>query len=117
MAKNKFALHLIQHLLIGFVLILKGIDKIDHHLFIGSFILISGIAIIIYFFYTLFKKQESANANIIIHLLEAIILLFTAYIFYTEDKKYLPYITLLTSIGFFVSVFVLIARKRKGLGH
>ena len=50
--------------------------------------------------------------HILIHLFEALASLFTAYIFYTDGKKYLQYVFVLAAIGFLVSVYVYI-RKHK----
>jgi hypothetical protein len=46
---------------------------------------------------------------------EGVALLFTSYIFFEEGKKYLPYVTLAASIGFFVSVVVIYIQTKKSV--
>jgi len=58
MAGKKHLLHSIHHFLTGAVLITKGIDKVSHHAFIGSLILLFGVAILCYFIYRFIKKQH-----------------------------------------------------------
>ena len=113
-AKNP-VLHSIQHLLLGAVLVLKGIDKIPHHHILGGLILSFGIVVLLYFLYMVLKQKESRTMHILIHLFEAFASLFTAYIFFEEGKKYLQYALILAAIGFFVSVYVYMRNhKEKG---
>ena len=106
MAKPKHILHSLSHFLIGLTLTIKGYDKLHHHVLIGSILLIFGIIILIYFFYSLFKKHLNDTLTLIIHWFEAIAALFTAYIFFKDGATYLPYLFLIASIGFFISIYV-----------
>jgi TRAP-type uncharacterized transport system fused permease subunit len=112
MGKDRHFLHSIQHFLIGSALTLKGFDKLSHHPFIGGIILSFGIIILIYFFYLLFKKHPSKKLSLLVHWFEAIAALFTAYIFFQDGAKYLPWMFLLASIGFFISIFVSMKKRR-----
>lgn len=105
--------HLMHHFIIGSVLTFKGYDKFGHHQILGSIIFLFGIIILGYCFWVLFRSRYSSILPVLFHLFEALVLLFTAYIFFTEGKKYLPYACLLASIGFFISVFVLYKRHKK----
>ena len=51
-------LHLIHHLLIGVVFILKGFDKFPHHNILGGLILCFGIIVLFYFIYMVFRRKE-----------------------------------------------------------
>ena len=104
-------LHSIHHFLTGAVLITKGIDKISHHAIIGSLILLFGIIILAFFFYTLFKRNHSENLELTVNWFEALVSLFMAYIFFTEGARFLPYAFLLAAIGFFIAIYVH-SRKR-----
>ena len=111
--KNAF-LHTVVHVLIGFSLTLKGYDKFSHHhTIIGSIILAFGIIILFYFFYVLLKKHPSEKLNLLVHWCEALASLFTAYIYFTEGAKYLPYVFLLAALGFLISIYITHYRKKK----
>ena len=84
-----------------------------HHAIIGSIFLLFGITILSYFIYVLFKKQPSHNLELMVRWFEALASLFTAYIFFTEGKTLLPYVFLLASIGFFISVYVFYKKKKE----
>ena len=114
MVGRKQLLHSIHHLITGAVLIIKGVDKISHHPFIGGLILFFGVVILSYFIYALNKKQHSHNLELVVHWFEALVALFMAYIFFSEGKTFLPYVFLLAAIGFFISIY-LIYKKAKGL--
>jgi hypothetical protein len=105
-------IHNLQHFLTGAVLILKGIDKFPHHHFIGGLIFSFGLIILIYFVFAALRKVHSPAMHIMIHLFETVVYLFTAYIFYSEGSKYLHFVFLLASIGFFISAIVAY-KKRK----
>jgi uncharacterized membrane protein YfcA len=106
MPKSKPLLQFFQLFLIGTVLTMKGIDKISHHIVIGSIILAFGIIILVYFFYSLLAKKPNEKLTLLAHWFEAIAALFTAYIFFTEGATYLPYLFLLAAVGFFIGIYV-----------
>lgn len=112
MATKKYLLHSFHHFLIGGILVLKGFTKFDHHPLLGSLIILFGIIILLYFFYTILKKTESRKMNIAIHIFEALVAIFTAYIFWDEGKRYLQYASLLAAIGFFIAAYIHIKRKK-----
>ena len=107
MEGRKNLLHSIQHLLVSFVLILKGLDKFSHgHTFIGSILLIFGLVILGYFIYLARKKKHSLLLDNMVHLFEALTALFVAYLYYTEGSKYLHYVFLIAALGFFIAIYV-----------
>jgi uncharacterized membrane protein YfcA len=109
-------LHSLIHFLAGFSLTLKGYDKLSHHhMVIGSIILAFGIIILSYFFYVLLKKHPNKKLDLIVHWFEGFAALFTAYVFFAEGAKYLPYVFLLAAIGFFISIYVTHYRKKEPL--
>jgi len=112
MAAKNHLLHSFHHLLIGGVLVLKGFTKFGHHPLLGGLIFLFGIIILFYFFYSILKKTESRKMNIAIHIFEALVALFTAYIFWDEGKRYLQYASLLAAIGFFIAVYVYAKRNK-----
>jgi drug/metabolite transporter (DMT)-like permease len=112
MAAKAHLLHSMHHLLTGTVLIIKGIDKISHHSFIGSLFLLFGVLILGFFFYTINKKHQGQNMELMVHWFEALVCLFTAYIFFTEGKRLIPYVFLLASAGFFIAIYMFHKRKK-----
>lgn len=106
MPKRNKILNAAHHLLIGFALTLKGIDKVAHHPVIGSIILLFGIIILGYFLYIVIKKHPDNKLVYIIHWFEAIASLFTAYVFFEEGATYLPYAFLLAAVGFIIAIIV-----------
>lgn len=115
MVGKKHLLHSFHHFLTGAVLTIKGVDKISHHAFIGSLILLFGVVILSYFFYTLIKKQHNQNLELVVRWFEALVALFMAYIFFSEGRTLLPFAFLLAAIGFFISIYVF-HKKAKSLG-
>ena len=108
--KNK--LNAITHLLVSFVLILKGLDKFSHgHHIIGSILLAFGLTILVYFIYLARNKRHSVLLDDLVHLFEALAALFVAYLTYKEGSEYLPYVFLIAAVGFFIALFV--SRKRR----
>jgi hypothetical protein len=96
----------IHHLIIGVLLILKGVDKYSDHQFIGGCIVFMGTVIILYFMFDLIWKKEGIVLKSFVHLFEGLALFFTAYVYYKEGKTYLPYITWLASLVFMIWFFV-----------
>jgi hypothetical protein len=91
----------------------KGLDKFTHYHLIGGLILAFGIIILLYFLYEMLAKNQGRTLRLLVHVFEGVGLLFTLYIFFEESKKYLPYITLAASIGFFVSVLVICIQTKR----
>ena len=115
MAANKEIIHSINHFIVGFVLSLKGITKLSHHVVIGSIILLFGVIILGYFLYVVIKKHPSNSLSQTVHWFEALSCLFTAYILFEEGAKYLPYGFLLAAIGFFIAIYV--THKKESSSH
>jgi hypothetical protein len=111
--KKQF-LHIIQHLLLASVLIIKGVDKISHHAVIGSIFLFFGVTILVYFFYSLFNRHHTHKLELVAHGFEAIASLFSAYIFFVEGKKFLPWFFLLAALGFVVAFFIHYRKGKSG---
>jgi hypothetical protein len=113
MKKRKhFVPEIFHHLLTGFILTLKGVEKFEHHQAIGLIILASGIIVLLYILYDVIKKGTGSTMQILMCAFEGMAWLFTTYVFFEEGKVYLPYVTLVASIGYFVSVVVLWRKNR-----
>jgi len=108
-AKNHF-LNSGLHLLIAFVLCMKGSLKFPYNNLLGGLMILFGLVVLAYFIYMVTVKRESRTMHIVIHLFEGLAALFTAYIFYDEGKKYLPFVFILAAIGFFISVFIFVRK-------
>ena len=106
MPKNKPLLNALKHFLIGSALTMKGADKISHHAVIGSILLCMGLIILIYFFYLVIKKHPTQKLDLVAHWFEAFAALFTAYVFFTEGARFLPYAFLLAAAGFFFAIYM-----------
>jgi TRAP-type uncharacterized transport system fused permease subunit len=115
MEGKKHLLHSVHHLLTGAILVIKGIDKISHHAFIGSLFLLFGVLILGFFFYSLSRKHLSGRLELMVRWFEAFVCLFTAYIFFTEGKTLLPYAFLLAAIGFFISIYVFHKQQKQAI--
>jgi hypothetical protein len=109
--KKKF-IESLHSVIIGFYLTIEGFDKFAHNRFIGGLILAFGIIILLYFLYNIFTKRESVLLKLIIHFSEGTALLLTSYLFFKEGKIYIPYVALLASVGFFISVVILLIKTR-----
>lgn len=112
--KNKR--HLFESLhffLIGFLITTEGIKEIDIHVIIGVLMLIFGLTLLAYFILVQIKKKQGFVLKIMAHFFEAIVLLFTSYILFTEEKVYVPYLYLAASIGLFISIVVLFYKRKK----
>jgi hypothetical protein len=108
---RKHLLESIHHFIIGFFLIFKGFDKFYHYKIIGSVIFILGIIFLIYFFYDNLKANSGKSLRVLVHLFEGFAMLLTTYIFYHDEKEYLPVITLIAAIGFFLSAYLINSRQ------
>ncbi|HYH13735.1 MAG TPA: hypothetical protein VD794_00850 [Flavisolibacter sp.] len=113
MAGKKHVLHALHHLITGAALTLKGIDKVSHHPFIGGLVLAFGVLILAFFFYTLSQKRHGNNLELMVRWFEALVSLFTAYIFFTEGKTLIQYVFLLAAIGFFISIYMFHKQKKE----
>jgi uncharacterized membrane protein HdeD (DUF308 family) len=96
----------IGHLCVGIAITMKGVEKLSHHPIIGSFILLFGVVLLLYFIYEKLKKVHSRTFKLLVHLFEGLAFLFLSYIYFIEAKIYLPYVTLTISIVFLVSGIV-----------
>lgn len=54
--------------------------------------------------------------HILIHLFEAFVSLFLAYIYIQEDKKYVQYVFMVASIGFFIATYISLIKTKKRSG-
>lgn len=94
---------------------MKGASKISHHAVIGSLILTFGVGILAFFFYAVFQKRHGDNLELMVRWFEALVSLFTAYIFFTEGKTLIQYVFLLAAIGFFISIFMFHKKRREAI--
>jgi FtsH-binding integral membrane protein len=100
---NKRGIKSLYHLIIGISLIIKGLDKIEHHhSVIGIIVLFIGLAIIGYYAYINIRKKSNHILNIAVHLCEGLALLLTSYIYFKDGKTYLPYVLLVAGVGFII---------------
>ena len=113
MKNKKHIFELIQHFIVGFFLTLKGFDKLSHYPIIGSIVLSFGLILLFYFVSELIKAHQSKTLNLLANLFEAVALLLATYLFYTEGKLYIQYATLIASIGFFITFFILVFKNDK----
>ena len=112
MENKKHKLETIQHFIIGFFLAFEGFDWIIQHPVMGSIILVFGVIILLYIVYQIFRPRQNRALNLAVQFFEGVALLFASYINYKEDKLYLQYILLFAAVGSFVSVIVMLLKKR-----
>jgi ABC-type transport system involved in cytochrome c biogenesis permease subunit len=113
MKNRKHFLESLHFFLIGFLITTEGIEELHSHVIIGGLMLLFGITLLLYFIYVQIKKTQGFNLKIMAHFFEAIVLLFTSYILFKEEKIYVPYFNLAASIGLFISIAVLFYRRKK----
>jgi hypothetical protein len=111
--EKKPGLHFLNHFLVGVLLTFSGYDIFIKHQILASFILLFGITFLGYSIWTFFETKRNLLFPIIFHLFEALVLLFTAYIFFVSGKKYLQYVIILASIGYFIAAIVFYRRYLK----
>ncbi len=110
--KNKFLP--IQHLCIALILVPNGLDKINHHHnFIGLFILLLASIIIAYFIYQKRSKTKNNRFLITVYIVESLALFLTAYSYFIEGKRFLPYLIILAGIGYLIAAGVQIFKKKE----
>jgi len=112
MKNKKHKLETIQLLIIGFYLTSEGYDILSEYALFGGIILSFGVMLLTYFVYSLIKKRHNKTLNLLVHLFEAVALLFTAYVLYKEKKLALQYVTLLASIGSFITVIIIFLKQK-----
>ena len=103
-----------QHLLVAIILIAKGYDKVEHHhSLIGWTILVFGIIILGYFIFIKSAKKKHSLLEPTIHLFESIALFLTSYIYFKEEKTFLPYLTFIAGVGFLVAAIMHLFKNKK----
>jgi hypothetical protein len=113
MKNRKHFLESLHFFLVGFLITLEGIEEIHNHVILGCIMLLFGITLLLYFAYVQIKMRQGFTLKVMALLFEALVLLFTAYILFKEGKTYVPYFNLAASIGLFISVIVLLYRRKK----
>jgi hypothetical protein len=112
MKNRKHILESFHFFLIGFLITTEGFEELHSHAIIGTFMLLFGITLLIYFVYVQIKKKQGFILKVIAHLFEAVVLLFTSYILFKEGKTYVPYINLAAAMGMFASIIILFYRRK-----
>ena len=112
MKNRKHFFESIHFFLIGFIITTEGIEELHSHVIIGGLMLLFGITLLLYFIYTQIKKKQGFNLKVMAYLFEAVVLLFTSYILFKEEKTYVPYFYLAASIGLFISIIVLFYKRK-----
>ena len=115
MKNRKHFLESLHFFLIGFLITIEGIEELHSHIIIGGLMLLFGITLLVYFIYVQIKKTQGFNLKIMAHLFEAVVLLFTSYILFREEKIYVPYFYLAASIGLLISIVILFNRRKKDI--
>ena len=113
MTAHSHRLHSLHHLLLGVALVFKGIAKLAHHPAFGVALLLCSVVVLGYFLFMVVRHQQHPIADIVIHILEAGICVFTAHVFYTEGKEYLPLVLLTAAAGFLAAAVIATIRFRK----
>lgn len=104
----------LAHGLAGLIVIIKGIDKIDHHHGLAGSILIGIGALILLmtlFHHRLAKRIKSFDG--LVFLFEAIVLSIVSGLYLQDGKKALPLAYCLASLGYLVAAFRLYRRDKK----
>lgn len=107
-AKLESAIHFIT----AAVLLLKGFDKISTGSHVSGFVIFSfGIIVLLITVFHKSLKLSHIRAKWVVYLIEAIALLIIAYLYFKEDKVYLPYFYLVPSLVFFVLAGIAIKKE------
>lgn len=96
----------LAHALAGLIIIVKGVDKIDHHHSRAGSLLI-GIGLVI-FLMTLFHHRLAKHIksfDSVVFLVEAIVLGIIGGLYFQDGKKALPIVYCLGSIGYLIAAY------------
>lgn len=103
-----------HHFITGGLFLLKGYEKLTHHYYIiGSTIFSIGLTVIFYNLYLMRRSGSRLGPEIFIHAAEALVLFLIAYLFFEQDKVYLPYLTAAAGAGYLLSILFLIRKHRR----
>jgi len=112
-SKRKHRLEIMLHILTAMILMIKGYDKIGHHhLAAGGIIVGFGILVL---FIALFGEKMGLShktAKLVCYAVESVALFITAYVFFGDGKKFIPYLYAFAAVMYLVAV-VLTAKKRE----
>lgn len=95
----------IQFPLVGIMLVLGGVQH-DNYPIIRNFLLLTGILLLAYSFYTLLSKKNNSFLKLFAMFGELFGLLTAAYILYHNGTDYLHYLYLLASLGIVIAIVV-----------
>lgn len=115
---RKAVMEKFAHLLTGFVVVLKGIDKAEHfhdHPVIAVLLIALGIIILVSTFFHHEIEKYARVFKSYLCILEGIALFIVSYYYFSEGKKALPTVYLLCSIAYFVAAYIIYQKKVRSL--
>ena len=111
-ARKKNTLDMIVHILTSFVLLAKGIDKVSHHHeLIGITFILFSLLIALLTFLSQRHKVDHQTTKVVSYFCESIAIGLMAYVFYMEQRVYLPYVMGAAAVGFMVGAIVTLSQK------
>ena len=107
-------LEVLLHFITAFILVIKGCDEINRHLYFPGGIILGLAAIILAI--NIFWRQfgiKPKQARAVCYYLESPALLITAYILHLEDKEFLPYIFFIAALMYPAMGYITLQPKKK----
>jgi predicted MFS family arabinose efflux permease len=106
----------LAHYLAGLVIILKGVDKVEHfseHPIITIFLFVMGFFIIFATAKHHYFEKRFKDFKVLMFLCEGITLSIVTYYYFREGKKALPFAYLFATIMYFIMTAVTYTKKTK----
>lgn len=105
----------ISHIATGIVIILKGVDKLEHpeKLWLGIVLILIGILIssIGAFHHTV--EHYIKNIKPLVFVCESIVMGIVGYIYMHDNKTYIQYACFAASLGFLIAAILNLVKKKK----
>lgn len=99
-------MEMIAHLCVGLSILMKGIDKAEHHLFIGSILIIAGLLVFVFSIKHKTIEHRFGNIKYFVFGVESVVMSLIGYSYYQDGANLLPYAYFLVSVMFIAAILV-----------
>lgn len=105
----------ISHIVTGIVVILKGVDKVEHpdKLWLGIILILIGALISSIGLFHHRVEHYIKNIKPFVFLCESAVMGIVGYIYMHDNKAYIQYACFAASVGFLIAAILNIAKKKK----
>lgn len=112
---QKLNTEVISHIVTGIVVILKGVDKVEHpeKLWFGIILILIGAIISSIGIFHHKVEHYIKNIKSLVFLCESAVMGIVGYIYMHDNKTYIQYACFAASAGFLIAAILNIVKKRK----